>query len=218
MAVSGGVAVALVALLWIITSLVSYFDREQKLAGATRELEEIVKRAEAKDPLAEYDLAVKYRVGDGVRMDRREAAIWLERAAEHGHAPAQFEWGMASLKGDGVLQDFAAALKWLSRAAESGNAEARYNLGLLYRNGTGVAPDDFKAYIWLNLAAAQGVDAAIAPRQAAMKVLSPDQVLKAQAEAALLRDTARRVRESGAESAVAPRINSYAAQPSSLRD
>src|SRR5215212_1704353 len=61
MAVSCGVIVALVAFLWIITSLVSYFDREQKLASVARELEEIVKRAEAKDASAEYKLALKYR-------------------------------------------------------------------------------------------------------------------------------------------------------------
>jgi TPR repeat protein len=175
--------VVLVGFTWAIASLVSYLEGERALARVTHALEETAKRAHAKDPVAEYDLARRYGTGIGVRVDTREAAIWLERAAEHAHTQAQFELGMASLKGEGALQDFAAALKWLSRAAEGGNAEARYNLGLMYKNGTGVAPDDFKAYLWLSLAAAHGIETAIAPREAAMRRLSPDQVMEAQAEA-----------------------------------
>jgi TPR repeat protein len=184
-----GVVVVLAGFPWVIASLASYFERERELARATHALEETAKRAQAKDPVAEYDLARRYATGMGVRLDIREAAIWLERAAEHAHTRAQLELGMASLKGEGALQDFAAALKWLSRAAEGGNAEAQYHLGLMYKNGTGVAPDDFKSYTWLSLAAAQGIETAIAPRDAAMRRLSPDQVMEAQAEARRMRNT-----------------------------
>ena len=181
-AASVGVVVVVLAIFsWTITSLVT--DSGQEPARATRALEETARRAHAKDPAAEYDLAHKYSKGTGVRLDAREAAMWLERAAEHGHTGAQFELGMASLNGEGVLQDFSAALKWLSRAAEGGNAEARYNLGLMYKNGTVVARDDFKAYIWLNLAAAHGIEAAAAPRDSVMRLLSPRQVEDAQTEA-----------------------------------
>jgi len=185
-----GIVVVLVGLPWVIASLVTYFEREQELTRAARELETTAQRAHAKDPVAEYELARRYAAGIGVRIDIREAAIWLERAAEHAHTRAQFELGMASLKGEGALQDFAAAFKWLSRAAEAGNAEAQHSLGLLYKNGTGVAPDDFKAYIWLSLAAAHGIETAIAPREAAMRRLSPEQIIEAQAEARRMRITA----------------------------
>lgn len=189
--IAAGIAAmaVLVGFSWAIASLVSYLELEREHARATHALEETVKRAQAKDAVAEYDLARRYATGTGVRVDILEAAIWLERAAEHAHTRAQFELGMASLKGEGALQDFAAALKWLSRAAEGGNAEAQHSLGLLYKNGTGVAPDDFKAYIWLSLAAAHGIETAIAPREAAMRRLSPDQVMEAQAEARRMRNT-----------------------------
>jgi TPR repeat protein len=170
-------------LTWSITSLVSHVREERQLVSAADALESTAKRARAKDAAAEYELARRYREGAGMRVDELQSRIWLERAAEHGHTQAQLELGLAFLKGDNVPQDFQSALKWLTKAAEGGNSQARYNLGLLYKNGIGIPADNVKAYTWLNLAAAQGIEAAVAARDATMRLLSSHEIAKAQSEA-----------------------------------
>jgi hypothetical protein len=180
---SFGVAVAFAALAWALTSLISRINDDRQVTSAAEELKSMATRAHAADATAEYELARRYREGVGVRLDDVQARMWLERAAEHGHSQAQLELGLASLRGNGVLQDFQTAYRWLSMAAEGGNTQAQYNLGLLYRNGTGVPPDNVKAYIWLNLAAAQGIEPAVAARDTTMRLLSPQEIVQAQAEA-----------------------------------
>lgn len=61
------------------------------------------------------------------------------KAAEQGHAEAQFRLGAMYFSGDGVPQDDAGALKWYRMAAEQGHAEAQADLTYMYENGLGVA-------------------------------------------------------------------------------
>ena len=51
-------------------------------------------------------------------QDYAAAVKWYRRAAEQGHASAQFNLGVMYDGGQGVLQDYAAAVKWYRRAAE----------------------------------------------------------------------------------------------------
>ncbi len=115
--------------------------------------------------------------------NKKEAQAWLERAAQHGNAEAQYELGNAFREGMGVVQDYEHAMKWLQLAAASGNGDAQYALGQMHRAGMGVPADNVKAYMWFNLATAQDVAGASAQRDAVLRVLSPDEVLAAQAEA-----------------------------------
>ena len=144
---------------------------------------EAVKLAESKDPDAEYRLAHLYASASNVNGNRKQALVWLERAAEHGNIEAQYEFGNALREGFGVLQDYERAAKWLHLAAEHGNADAQYALGQMYQTGIGVPLDNAKAYIWFNLAAAQEVAGAAVQRTAVLHLLSSAQVLEAQAEA-----------------------------------
>jgi hypothetical protein len=139
--------------------------------------------AERDNPVAEHKLSHMYAHGTGVARNKKEARTWLERAAQHGDVDAQYELGNALREGFGVVQDYEGAAKWLELAAMNGNADAQYALGQMYRAGMGVPADNTKAYVWFNLAAAQEVAGAIAQREALLRVLTPAQVLEAQAEA-----------------------------------
>lgn len=78
------------------------------------------------------------------------------KAAEQGHAKAQFNLGLKYFTGQGFLQDNKQALVWFSKAAEQGDAEAQYYLGLMYDHGQGVLQDDKQAFAWYQKAAEQG--------------------------------------------------------------
>jgi hypothetical protein len=58
-----------------------------------------------------------YARGEGVAQDVSEAARWYEKAAERGHARAQYNLGCMFCDGNGVSQDYVQAHKWLSLAA-----------------------------------------------------------------------------------------------------
>jgi len=81
----------------------------------------------------------------------------LEKAAEKGHAEAQYELGRLYFHGHGVSQDLTKAAEWTRKAAEQGVAEAQFNLGASYYNGDGVSQDYSKAVEWFRKAAEQGV-------------------------------------------------------------
>lgn len=103
---------------------------------------------------AEYVLGEMYRKGAGVVADRGEALVWLTRAAEAGHVPAQI--ALAQLyEAEGEGQDQQRALQWLRRAAESGEAEACFHLGL-HHIRTEAHRDFAEAAHWMRRAAAQG--------------------------------------------------------------
>ena len=146
------------------------------------------KLAESNDPDAEYRIARMYMSASGPSADKKRALAWLERAASHGNIDAQFEYGNALREGSGVLQDYERAAKWLQLAAEQGNADAQYALGQMYRAGIGGPADNEKAYMWFNLAAAQELSGASVQRDAVLRLLTPAQVLEAQAEARRLSD------------------------------
>ena len=146
-------------------------------------LAEAIKLAENNDHNAEYTVAQIYAHGAGVAKNDRRAVSWLERSARHGNVQAQYELGSALREGRGVVQDYERAVNWLQLAAEGGNPRAQLELGRMFGGGWGIPRDKVKAYIWLNLAAAQGVAGAAAARDAALGLLSPGEIIEAQAEA-----------------------------------
>ena len=85
-----------------------------------------------------------------------KAIVWLEKAAEQGHAEAQCQLGKCYAKGKGVNKDFQQAVEWFTKAAEQENVEAQYCLGICYAKGKGVEEDLEKAVAWFKKAADQG--------------------------------------------------------------
>lgn len=164
-------------------------DEPDRAARDTARFATVAKLAEINDPAAEYELARMYAQGDAAPQNTAESRRWLERSAQHGNVEAQYELALALKEGRGVVQDYERAVKWLHTAAEKGHGPAQFELGMLYRSGTGLPPNNSKAYTWLNLAAAQGIAGAAPARDAVLRLLSPADIVEAQAVARRLSAT-----------------------------
>jgi TPR repeat protein len=118
---------------------------------------ETLKKAEAGDAEAQFNLGNKYWNGQGVPQDYKEAVKWYLKAAEQGLAEARALLGVMHADGQGVPQDYKEAIKWYTKAAEQGYAKAQFNLGVMYDNGQGVSQDYKEAVKWYTKAAEQGI-------------------------------------------------------------
>ena len=77
---------------------------------------------------------------------------WLRKAAEQGHAEAQYSLGMCYRRGRGVDKDYAKSLEWLRKAVEQGHPRAQLELGQCYIYGLGVEIDYKIAEKWFRKA------------------------------------------------------------------
>jgi TPR repeat protein len=117
-----------------------------------------------------------------VAKDFVQAAAWYRKAADQGHASAQYNLGVCYRDGAGVAMNAFEAAKWyrkaaeqghaeaaksldefhtesltrFRKAAEQGDAEAQNNLGKCYAEGEGVPQDFVQALKWYRKAAEQG--------------------------------------------------------------
>ena len=66
-----------------------------------------------------------YSKGYGVAQNYVEARKWVLKAAEQGHAGAQYSLGLFFYQGQGVAQDYVETRKWWLKAAEQGDAVAQ---------------------------------------------------------------------------------------------
>jgi TPR repeat protein len=71
------------------------------------------------DPNAQYSLARLYLEGTGVAPDPRQAARWLNLAAEKGHHQAQALLGHLLVSGEGIPRQRPLGLMWLTLAREA---------------------------------------------------------------------------------------------------
>ena len=81
--------------------------------------------------------------------------MWT-KAANQGHAGAQYNLGVMYEQGQGVAQNNVEAVRWYRKAADQGHAQAQFNLGCMYAEGQGVAQSDVEAVRWYRKAADQG--------------------------------------------------------------
>lgn len=82
-------------------------------------------RADAGDPLAQFNLAVMFDRGEGTDRDTNRAVAWYHIAAEQGVVAAQYQLGIIYSEGLSVPADHDMAVYWLSQAAARGHATAR---------------------------------------------------------------------------------------------
>ncbi len=120
-------------------------------------IQALKKKAEQGDAQAHYDLAVRYRKGDGVFKDDNTAFKHFKKSAELGHVKGQVETGYAYESRLGVKRSYAKAAAWYRVAARLGkNPEAQFYLGLMHFRGQGVEHDFSLAHRLFNLSAKQG--------------------------------------------------------------
>jgi TPR repeat protein len=107
-----------------------------------------------------YRTAEDYYYGrNGKDEDNEEAAKWYLKAAEQGHADAQYKLAGCYENGWGVDEDGEAAAEWYMKAAEQGHADAQYEIGyILYNVCDGCEEEGLE---WWQKAAEQGQEDAI---------------------------------------------------------
>jgi TPR repeat protein len=89
---------------------------------------------------AQYQIGMKYRASNNGDVDNtlpekqevdeqasltQNAIYWLKRAANNGHADAQFQLGSMYADGQGIPRDEVEAVRWWAIAADNQHAEAR---------------------------------------------------------------------------------------------
>ena len=74
-----------------------------------------------------------YSYGEGVPQDYKKAIEWYQKAAEQGHADAQYNLGWIYEKGRGVSADNYKALEWYEKAAVQGVAMAQEGIDRVKR-------------------------------------------------------------------------------------
>jgi hypothetical protein len=61
-----------------------------------------------------------YRDGRGVAAEPETAVAWYRKAADQGHAMAQYRLGFRYANGQGLAEDFVEAHRWLTLSVANG--------------------------------------------------------------------------------------------------
>jgi len=173
-----------------ITFLLLFLLSVSTLAAGSSDttlLETIRQLARQGDGEAQYSLALRYDLGDGIERNMARAIHWYTRAADQGVAGACFTLGMKYEFGVGVRRDVKRAMSLYKRAALQDWPMAQFFLGRLYLNGDGVRHDPVRAAAWLTLAAAQDYPNAAELLQRVMGRLSTKERERVRQEVARLR-------------------------------
>jgi hypothetical protein len=125
------------------------FYPDSELLQTVNPVDSLKQAAEQGDLSAQFDMAHRYHVGDGVPKDAAEAFKWMQKAAQHPISPvtltidAHYYLGWMYEAGEGVAQDFTNAFQLYQEAAVGGNKpEPFVRLGQMYEKGEGVPQDD----------------------------------------------------------------------------
>ncbi|KAF9974353.1 hypothetical protein BGZ73_002239 [Actinomortierella ambigua] len=130
--------------------------KNQPVATQCKDVDVLLPLAESGDHAAQAALGELYEQGNQqVDKNLQKALKWYQRAAEGGHAQAQFRLGDLSLHGQGVPQSDVDAFQWFQMAAEQGSVDAQMNLAKMYNDGRGLAKDLSSAFQWYQKAALQ---------------------------------------------------------------
>ena len=159
----------------------------EKLPYAT-----LLKKADAGNLNAQFELGSRYNYGRDLPKNTREALRWLRSAAQAGHTAAQRLLAIKLFEGHDVTVDYEEALKWAQRLADGGDRPGQLMLGNLYANGEGTPRNLILAYMWFDIAATpvtgkEPDEAAKAAMQSATEaldktagLLQPDEEVEAQ--------------------------------------
>ena len=132
---------------------------------------------------ADYDAAILSYESGRYNVALEEFTLLGER----GDSRAEFMLGAMYFHGKGVLQNDSFAAIWFHKSAIQGHSGAQLAYGSLHIRGVGVTQDLVRAYMWLSLASDSDVrglkQQAILLRDDAAKLMSPEQIRDARAEA-----------------------------------
>lgn len=82
------------------------------------------KAADQNDAKSQYNLAIMYLNGYGVKKDLSKSVEYYRKSALQGDADSQLQLGIRYLNGEGVERNIETAKEWFQKAKLSGNQEA----------------------------------------------------------------------------------------------
>ena len=139
----------------IITSLYRTYPTDKVVLDfldfRNASFKETLPLAKSGSHIAQFNLALMYKTGQGATQNYKEAAKWFQRAADQGYDRAQYYLAKVYLIGSPTLQKDQHACRWLTRAAKQGERRAQANLGVMYGLGRGVPKDFVLALKWFIL-------------------------------------------------------------------
>lgn len=106
---------------------------------------------------AQFKVGEMYETGFGVKTDMKEAASWINKAANQGHATASYKLLYWDIKKNGMKGGNKAKYNNMVKKAKAGDGHAMYYIGIMYAEGVGVKKNYDKALDWLNKATFIGV-------------------------------------------------------------
>lgn len=132
---------------------------KQNLRVAQEEFMELLKKFnQPENSLVSWCLGFMY--GQGILVNKRDdqqAITWYQKAAEQGHAVAQYNLGMSyEYGGFGIALDYQQAMSWYRKSAEQGYDMAQYSYASYYTKGLFITEDFKKAGEWYQKVAIQG--------------------------------------------------------------
>jgi TPR repeat protein len=113
---------------WPLTLALTLFS----VLAQGQAIADLVQKAQAGDPKAQFDLAGSYIAGKGVPLDRGKGIEWLRKSADRGYAGAQVTLGYLYQKG--VFREVPGfdhpnpheAAKWYRKAAKQQNNDPQH--------------------------------------------------------------------------------------------
>ena len=104
------------------------YQAQEKMKKTPKRLFFTIRAAKAGNPKAQFDLAVMYATGRGVRKNEREAFHWFHKSARAGNIEAKYYMGISFEQGRGVRANPHLARYWFKQAVKSGHPKAIYHL------------------------------------------------------------------------------------------
>ena len=152
------------ALLWLQKASDGGNEQATSKLGRVKQqqekFEQLAAKAQAGDIDAQYEVAMMYLKGRGVRQSGKQARKWLAKGAEQGDERAITRLGIVNYKGEEGPRDYSLALELLNRVSGT-SALAQYYLGEMYASGAGVKQDYPAAINWYKKAAEGGFERAL---------------------------------------------------------
>jgi flagellar biosynthesis GTPase FlhF len=146
-----------VAVLHMLIMVAVVFFTEISSASADGLFDFQMKLAQKGNAEAQFKVGEMYETGFGVKQDREQARIWIDKAAAKGHVVAGYKLLYWDLEKQGIKDTNKAELENLKKMAAGSDGQAQYYVGKMYARGVGVKKNLTKGMELLNKAAFVGV-------------------------------------------------------------
>lgn len=83
---------------------------------------------------AQFDLAMAYAKGRGIKRDESKAFYWFHKSARGGHTLAKYYMGISFLEGRGVRRDIHLARYWFKQAIKAGHKKSVFYLAIVEKS------------------------------------------------------------------------------------